>query len=125
MSKHIREFSIWCFGSLWALSLPCAVQGQSIAWKRSAAAAFAGTTADWVSSVGHPGRELNPNLTGPDGRFSHARAAGFKLGITSGLVVLEYSLMKKWPRLERPFSRFNWIYGGGNAALAIRNAAVR
>jgi hypothetical protein len=91
-------------------------------WKWSAAALVAGSTMDVASSYGY--REANGLLASPNGRLSN-RGTAIKLGAMAGVVGLQYYLVKKHPKLEKPFVVTNFALAGMYSTVAFRNYAVR
>jgi hypothetical protein len=90
-------------------------------WKWSAATLVAGTTTDFVSSVGW--NEANPNLRSPDGKFSVRRGLALK-GASAGVFLIgEYFLIRKWPQLAKPFAYINFGASAGYGGLAASNWA--
>jgi len=67
---------------------PAAKPAISTSWKISLAPLVASQALDITSSYGMS--ELNPLLAGPQGQFG-AQSAVLKLGVTAGLIGVEYS----------------------------------
>ena len=92
------------------------------AWKRSLLALAASQSLDVASSYGM--RELNPLLASSDGRFG-AKAASIKFGATTGITLIEYVLVKKYPKSARLFSKLNWSSSALTTGIAVHNFAIR
>jgi hypothetical protein len=92
------------------------------AWKRSLIAVAASQSLDIASSYGM--RERNPLLASSDGRFG-PKAASIKLGTTAAVVVVEYLLIKKYPKAARIFSKLNWSSSVLTTGLAVHNFAIK
>lgn len=90
-------------------------------WKWSAVVAVAGTTADFATSVGWS--EKNSLLSGADGKFDARKGLAIKGGMTGGFLVVQYVLIRKWPKLAKPFAYINFGYGVGYGGLAMSNMA--
>lgn len=84
----------------------------------SVAAMYSGSMLD-AASTWHQ-REANPLLRSPDGTFG-TRGLVVKLAITTVQVLLERWVMRKHPRTRKAFVIGNFAFGGGYAALAMRN----
>ena len=67
--------------------------------------------------------EANPLLQGKDGKFDLGKGLSLKGGTTGGFLVVQYLLVRKWPRLAKPFSYINFSYGAGYGILATSNMA--
>jgi hypothetical protein len=99
------------------VAMPCWGLSPTAKRRLTFAAVAAAQFLDVHSSLGK--REANPLLRGPDGRFSAARGAAFKLGILAGL----FAVQELQPR---PF--WSWVnvsYAGFSTTVAIRNYGVR
>jgi len=108
--------------SLESAARRAAEQADYRKWTFSLAPVFASQALDVASSYGM--RELNPMLAGPDGRFG-ARGAGIKLGVTAGVVGIEYLIVRKYPRAARIFSKVNWSVSIVTTGIAAHNFAIR
>lgn len=89
---------------------------QDSAWRASVAAVAASSALDVHSSFG--AYELNP-IVGR-GQFG-SRQASISLGITAGVLVFEYLVVRKHPRFERTLTWTNFAVAGARAGTAARN----
>ena len=77
---------------------------------------------DITSSYGR--RELNPLLADANGGFG-MKAVGIKASTAGAAILVEYLLMKKYPRSARFFSIVNFADAGVTAGFAAHNYTVR
>src|SRR5579863_3178650 len=94
----------------------------SASWKWSIAPVLASQALDATSSWGL--RELNPVLSGSDGRFG-MQSTAIKLGVTGALLGVEYLLVKAHPASARVFTKLNWAAAGVTFGVAAHNYAIR
>jgi hypothetical protein len=89
-------------------------------WKASAAALLTGNAMDATSSWGK--YELNPVLSGSEGRFGKGGAL-LKLGVAGGVVVVEYLVLRRRPSrsLARGLAWINFGDAAATSAVAGRN----
>lgn len=87
-------------------------------WWLSVAALGAATAADVRTSWGRP--ELNPMLSGPDGRFG-ARGVAVKLSISGVNCGLQWLLLRKRPDLGRAAAGVNASLAAWNVGVVARN----
>jgi hypothetical protein len=91
-------------------------------WKISLAPLVASQALDITSSYGM--RELNPLLAGPQGQFG-AQSAVLKLGVTAGLIGVEYLIIKAHPASARVFTKLNWGAAALTTGFAVHNFSIR
>jgi hypothetical protein len=91
-------------------------------WKWSIAPLVASQALDIQSSYGL--RELNPLLAGPQGQFG-AQSAAIKLGVTGGLIGVEYVIIKIHPSAARLFTKLNWGAAALTTGFAVHNYSLR
>ena len=90
-------------------------------WKLSLAPLLASQALDVVSSYGK--RELNPLLAGPQGQFG-VSAVVIKVGITSGLIGMEYLIVKAHPASAHVFTKVNWAVAAATTGVAVHNFPI-
>ncbi|HEY1759009.1 MAG TPA: hypothetical protein VGG72_26790 [Bryobacteraceae bacterium] len=90
-------------------------------WKLSLAPLLASQGLDAASSYGK--RELNPLLAGPQGQFGVSSVV-IKVGVTSGLIGVEYLIVKAHPAAARFFTKINWAAAGVTAGIAAHNFTI-
>jgi hypothetical protein len=93
-----------------------------LSWKISLAPLVASQALDITSSYGM--RELNPLLAGPQGQFD-AQSAVLKLGVTAGLIGVEYLILKAHPKSARLFTKLNWGAAALTTGFAVHNFSIR
>jgi len=91
-------------------------------WVVSLTPLVASQSLDAASSYGM--RELNPLLASSNGGFG-AKAVGIKFGAAGGALVVEYLLVKKYPRSAKFFSIVNWSTAGITTGFAAHNYAIK
>jgi hypothetical protein len=91
-------------------------QSLAISWAAVAAANAADAATSWGRG------ELNPALG--YGRFG-ARQAAIKGGVTAGAILLEYVLVRKYPRSARVFRILNFADAGVTGLVAAENVRTR
>jgi hypothetical protein len=91
-------------------------------WKLSLAPLLASQGLDAASSYGK--RELNPLLAGPQGQFG-VSSVMVKVGVTSGLIGVEYLIVKAHPASARFFTKVNWAAAGITTGIAAHNFTIR
>lgn len=69
-------------------------------------------------------REMNPTLASSNGRFG-AQSAALKIGITAGVIGLEYLMVHKHPRAARLLWKMNLASAGVTAGVAAHNYSLR
>lgn len=94
-----------------------------ILWRASVTALTVANVADVSSSWGK--RELNPALSGSNGRFG-AQGALLKLGIVSGMFVVESIVLRHHPsaKFYRGLALVNFGSASVTGATAIRNFGI-
>ena len=92
------------------------------AWERSLIPLVASQAVDAASSYGY--RELNPILAGPNGEFG-AKATTMKFAVVGALVLGEYLLVRKSPKVAGIFQKLNWASSAVTTGLAVHNYVVR
>lgn len=106
------------------VELPRATQsaGKNL-WRASLVALAAANVMDVHSSWGK--HELNPNLSGSNGRFG-GQGAVLKLGIVGGMFVLESLVLRHHPsaKLHRFLAVVNFGGASVTGATAIRNYGI-
>lgn len=92
-------------------------------WRASVAAVAAANLMDAGSSWGK--RELNPGLSGSNGRFG-GQGAVLKLGMVGGVMGLEWLVLRRQPsaKLRRRLAWVNFGSAGVTGAMAIRNLGI-
>lgn len=92
-------------------------------WRASLAAVAAANVMDAGSSWGK--RELNPNLSGNNGRFGW-QGAVLKVGIVGGVLALESLVLRHQPstKLYRGLAVVNFGGASVTGATAIRNLGI-
>lgn len=90
-------------------------------WRWSVVAYSGAVAADAASSWGRP--ELNPVLRGADGRFD-GRSMLVKGALSGGWLLIQWGAVRANPKLERVFSRINFVAAGATGAVAVRNARL-
>ncbi len=92
-------------------------------WQASVTAVAAANLVDAASSWGK--RELNPGLSGNNGRFG-GQGAILKLGIVGGVVVLEGLVLRHRPstKLYRRLALVNFGSASVTGVTAIRNLGI-
>ncbi len=70
-------------------------------------------------------RELNPGLSGSNGRFG-GQGAVLKLGMVGGAMALEWLVLRRQPsaKLRRGLAWVNFGSAGVTGAMAIRNLGI-
>jgi hypothetical protein len=91
-------------------------------WKISIAPLVASQALDITSSYGM--RELNPLLAQSQGQFG-AQSATIKLGVTGGLIGVEYLIIKAHPSAARVFTKLNWGAAALTTGFAVHNYAIK
>jgi hypothetical protein len=91
-------------------------------WKWSLAPVLASQALDASSSYGM--RELNPALSGSDGRFG-MQATSIKLGVTGALLGVEYLVARAHPGAAGWFTKLNWATGAVTFGFAVHNYSIR
>ena len=91
-------------------------------WQRSMIPVVVSQVLDVSSSYGM--RELNPFLADSSGRFG-ARAAGIKIGASTGLLAMEYLIVRRHPGAARVFSKLNWAGAIVTSSFAVHNYSIR
>lgn len=104
------------------LAGPVPSPGTDRSWWLSVAALGASSALDGATSWSRP--EVNPVLAGPDGRFG-ARGLVIKAGITAGVVLVEWSIVRSRPGSKRAFIITNLAAAGAYAYAGARNVAYR
>lgn len=92
-------------------------------WRTSLAAVVGANVLDISSSWGK--HELNPNLSGDNGRFGREGTL-IKLGIVGGMFVVESLVLRHRPaaRLYRGLALINFGSASVTGAIAIRNFGI-
>jgi hypothetical protein len=93
-----------------------------LSWKLSIAPLVASQALDITSSYGM--RELNPLLAQSRGQFG-AESATIKLGVTGGLIGVEYLIIKAHPSAARLFTKLNWGAAALTTGFAAHNFAIK
>lgn len=97
------------------LAFPC----MAADWWKVSAVTYAGAmTADAASSWNK--REMNPLLQDRSGRFN-ARGVSIKAGITVGVLVGEWLILRKWPKFRKTVIVTNFGLSGAMTGVAIYN----
>ena|ERR1700683_137223 len=94
----------------------------SASWKWSLAPLVASQALDISSSYGM--RELNPLLADRQGQFG-AQSAVLKVGVTAGLIGVEYLIVKAHPASARMFTKLNWGAAALTTGFAVHNFAIK
>jgi hypothetical protein len=94
----------------------------SASWKWSIAPLVASQGLDIASSYGK--HELNPLLAEPHGQFG-AQSALLKVGVTAGLIGVEYLIVKAHPASARTFTKLNWAAAALTTGFAVHNFAIK
>jgi hypothetical protein len=97
-------------------------QSLPASWKWSLAPVLASEALDVSSSYGM--RELNPVLSGSDGRFG-MQSTAIKLGVTGALLGAEYLIVKAHPGSARVFTKLNWAAAVVTFGVVAHNYAIR
>lgn len=66
-------------------------------------------------------QELNPLLRGSDGRYNEGRGVAIKLGMVTGLVVIQHYDVKRHPKHRKWWTVFNYAAGSVAYAIAAKN----
>ena len=91
-------------------------------WKISLVPLAGSQVLDAASSYGM--REMNPLLASSNGGFE-MKATSIKLGVTAGLVGVEYLVVRIYPRSARVISKLNWTSGIVTTGFAVHNYAIK
>jgi len=102
-----------------SIFLALSLAAQTHLWTASIVALGATSAADYATSWGQ--WEGNRLLRGPDGRFSPARGAAWKIGPTTAMLVAQV----KMPRARKAWTIANFCLAGFYGVVAIRNARIR
>jgi len=102
--------------------IPAPKAPLATSWKVSLAPLVASQALDITSSYGM--RELNPLLAGPQGEFG-ARSAMLKVGVTAGLIGVEYLIVRAHPGAARMFTKLNWGAAALTTGFAVHNFSIR
>jgi hypothetical protein len=102
--------------------IPAPKVSLSASWKWSLAPLVASQALDITSSYGM--RELNPLLAEGRGQFG-VQSAVLKVGVTAGLVGVEYLIVKAHPASARIFTKLNWGAAGLTTGFAVHNFAIK
>lgn len=78
-----------------------------------------GHFADHLSSRNR--QELNPLLRGADGRYNEGRGVAVKLGMVTGLVVIQHYDVKRHPKHRKWWTVFNYSAGSVAYVIAAKN----
>ena len=98
----------------------------TITWKYSVASLAVAHALDIVSSTGsHNGTEQNSLLTDDQGRFAVGKAAFVKGGIAGGGVMIQWLVVRKWPRTAKYMALFNFTESTLTSAIAAHNFTLR
>jgi hypothetical protein len=126
VSATLLLSAIAAFGADLPLSHPSAEDTAHTAamksWKISLVPLAGSQVLDAASSYGM--RELNPLLASSNGGFE-MKATSIKLGVTAGLVGVEYLVVRRYPRSARVISKLNWTSGIVTTGFAVHNYAIR
>jgi hypothetical protein len=133
----MQKFMLFLMMGMWAIpavagdlaALPAeprrttAQPAGKILWRASLAALAATNAMDVASSWGK--RELNPNLSGDNGRFGREGAL-IKLGIVGGMFVVESLVLRHrtTAKFYRGLAFVNFGSASVTGAIAIRNFGV-
>ena len=100
-------------------------------WLVSVSEMFAGSSFDaWSSARLNPlvdkglVHESNGLFSDARGHYVAGRAVPIECGIYAGIAVGEYLLMRKFPRLARPFSALNFGLSGIGLSHGLHNVAL-
>ena len=97
-------------------------------WRVSALTYVAANAFDYGTSEalrGVPGvYESNPLQTSGNRQFAPGRAAAFKVGVTLGLLVPEYLLLRGHPKMARAFTYINFGASGVPIWAAAHNLSL-
>lgn len=93
-------------------------KGLSKLWWASVAAVVAGSAADAHSSWGR--QELNPLLRGANGEFG-MKAVGIKAAIASGVIGVQYLMLRKNPHAAKYAAIANFGMAGAFGGVAVYN----
>lgn len=66
-------------------------------------------------------QELNPILRGANGQYHEARGVAMKMGLVTGLVVVQHYDIKRHPRHRKAWTIFNFVAGSVAYAIAAKN----
>lgn len=94
----------------------------AVSWKWSLAPLVASQALDITSSYGK--RELNPLLAGPQGQFG-VQSSLLKVGVTVGLIGVEYLIVKAHPSAARTFTKLNWAAAALTTGFAVHNFSIQ
>lgn len=95
-----------------------APQKTSKLWKISAFVLGGATALDAASSWGRP--ELNPLLSGPNGRFG-SQGIALKSGLAAGTIGIQYFLLRKRPAAQKYAVVSNFAISGFLGVAAASN----
>ena len=95
-------------------------------WKWSLVAYGSANALDvWSSTGPHNGREMNFLLAGPNGSFDTGKAVVVKGGVLAATGIVQYLLIRKYPRLTKVFSTVNFGWSAAETGVAAHNFAIR
>lgn len=93
------------------------------AYRVSQGVLIATHTLDIMSSIGK--YELNPLVRRSDGKFSVGRGVGLKTLVVGSNLLLQHTLIKKYPRLKPVFTKVNIGWSLGNTIIIGRNFRIK
>ncbi len=99
---------------------PPTFRTESVLYKASVGSYLAAGVADTWSSWNR--REANPFLA-QSGRFS-SQSAAIKCGITGGVLLAEWLILRHHPSMRHPFTWLNFGAAGVTAGTAVRNSRL-
>lgn len=92
-------------------------------WEWSVAASVAANTADVHSAWGH--FQDNPIFRGSNGRLDKRRGIVLKAAFVGGLTLTQWLILRKHPKLRKPFALINFVAAGGMSGATVRNYVQR
>ena len=99
-----------------------------ILWRASAITLAGGNAFDFASSVALNGvsgvHETNGLYSTPDGHFATGQGLGIKIGLTAAFLVPEYFLIRRFPKLAKPFAVLNFGVGGAGIWAGAHNLSL-
>jgi hypothetical protein len=102
--------------------LPASKTPVATSWKLSLAPLLASQALDVTSSYGK--HELNPVLAGPRGQFGIS-SVSVKIGVTAGVIGMEYLIVRVHPASARIFTKANWAAAAVTTGVAVHNFTIR
>jgi len=92
-------------------------------WELSVAASVAANTADVHSAWGH--FQSNPIFRRSNGRFDKRRGIVLKAAFVGGFTLTQWLLLRKHPKLRKPFAVINFVAAGGVSGTTLKNYVQR